>query len=87
MLSIMFGLICLLFSAIAVLPLSFGLGWTGEFLFVLKGAVPLFAIMLGLVCVLIGMADVVDRKHAKKEAIIQEEFEKQQAKERSQKSN
>lgn len=80
MASIIVGLVCialfllLLFSA---LPWDF-LHLTDEIIFVFQGLVPLVIVVFGLLSVLIGITDIIDRRQAKKETKLQEEFEKSQ---------
>ncbi len=75
--AIIIGLIFLALSVWAVLPLPFpmGLNWGAEVLSVLRGALPLLGLFVGLIAVFIGIADFKDRAEAKKE----EEAEKAKA--------
>ena len=57
----------MLFSVFAVLPTKIGLGWGNEALFVLKGIAPILAAFVGLVVILIGIADIRDMQEAKRE--------------------
>lgn len=68
------GLVLAAFAVFAALPAP-GLGWWREIFFVLKGLVPLLAILIGFIVVLIGVADLKDVREAKKEA-AEEESEK-----------
>lgn len=65
------GIILAAFAVFAALPAP-GLGWWKEILFVLKGFVPLLAVFIGFVAVMVGIADVKDRREAKKEAAEEE---------------
>ena len=47
--------------------LPFGLNWTDNIVFVLKGAAPILAALVGLLAILIGIADLRDRNEAKRE--------------------
>jgi len=47
---------------------GFGLGWKTNVLDFLKGGVPVFAIVVGIITVFIGIADIKDRAEAKREA-------------------
>ncbi len=68
MVALIVGLICVLFAVYAVLPLEgWGLFWWDEVLQVLKGGIPLVALFIGLIAILIGVADIRDRIEAKKE--------------------
>jgi len=52
-------------------------GWWPDVLTFLKGSIPVLAIMIGAVAILIGVADIKDKKEAEKEE--QEEKAKEQA--------
>ena len=72
--ALLVGIILSAFAVFAGIP-SPGLGWWKEILFVLKGFVPLLALFIGIVAILVGIADVKDSRQAKKEA-AEEESEK-----------
>lgn len=82
MIAVIFGIACILFFLYAVIPFQngVGLGWTEEFLYVIRGGLPVFLLLIGLLCLIIGLADAMDRKNARKEALLQKEFEKKQNK-------
>lgn len=80
MIAIIFGILCILFFIYAVVPFSWGLCWTEEFLYVLKGGLPIFALIIGVLCGMIGIADTIDKRNAKKETQLQKEFEEQDTK-------
>ncbi len=68
MVALVVGVVCVLFAVYSVLPLEgWGLQWWDEVLLVLKGGIPLVALFIGLIAVLIGVADIRDRIEAKKE--------------------
>ena len=68
MVALIVGMICVLFALYSVLPLDgWGLRWWDEVLHVLKGGIPLVALFIGLIAILIGIADIRDRIEAKKE--------------------
>jgi hypothetical protein len=65
------GLVFIAAAVFAILPASlagFGLGWGGEVLGFLRGAAPVIAILIGLISIFIGIADMKDRAEAKREA-------------------
>lgn len=66
------GIILSAFAVFAAIP-SPGLGWWDEILFVLKGFAPLLALFIGIVAVLVGIADLKDISQAKKEAAEEED--------------
>ena len=59
------GLILIGFTIFAGLPQ--GLGWYKEMLLVLKGGLPIFTALIGLVSIFVGVADIRDRQDEKKE--------------------
>ena len=67
MITIIFGIACVAFTVFACLPA--GLGWSHEIVFFLKGAAPVLAAFVGLVAILIGIADIRDRQEAKREEL------------------
>ena len=68
MVALIVGIIFVAFAAYSVLPIQgWGLQWWDEVIFVLKGAIPLIAVFVGMIAVFIGIADIKDRIEAKKE--------------------
>jgi flagellar biosynthesis/type III secretory pathway M-ring protein FliF/YscJ len=68
MVALLIGIIFVLFAVYSVLPVEgWGLQWWDEVILVLKGGLPLIALFIGLIAVLIGVADIRDRIEAKKE--------------------
>lgn len=65
MVAIIVGLILIAFCVFACLPM--GLAWGVEVINFLKGFAPVFAAFVGLVAIFIGIADIKDKKEAKKE--------------------
>ncbi len=65
MISIILGIIFVGFTVFAVLPMG-PLAWGPEVIAFLKGAAPVLAAALGLICFFIGAADIQDKKEAKK---------------------
>ncbi len=65
MLALIVGIVFIAFAIFAVLPAP--LGWWGDVLAFLRGAVPVLAVLIGLVAIFIGIADIKDRAEAKKE--------------------
>jgi hypothetical protein len=43
------------------------LGWWGDVLIFLKGSIPVLAVLIGAVAILIGVADIKDKREAEKE--------------------
>ncbi len=67
MVSIVVGLVLILFALWASLPISWGLQWTEEVLIVLRGGLPLGALFFGLLFLAVGFMVLKDRALAKKE--------------------
>lgn len=68
MVALIVGIVFIVFAVYSVLPLDgWGLWWWDEVLLVLRGGIPLIAVFVGLIAVLIGIADIRDRMEAKKE--------------------
>ena len=65
MISLILGLIFIAFTVFASLPN--GLAWGVEIIAFLKGFAPVFTGFVGLIAIFIGIADVKDKKEAKKE--------------------
>jgi type IV secretory pathway VirB2 component (pilin) len=64
--AIVLGLIFLAAAVLAVIPP--GLGWWADVLAFLRGALPVLAILIGMVALFIGIADIKDKAAAKKES-------------------
>lgn len=73
MISIIAGVIFILFAGYAGLPLSWGLQWTDEVLLFLRGGIPVVAVCLGLLFILVGLMVFRDRARIRKEADKQKE--------------
>ena len=65
MMSLIVGLILIGFTVFAGLPQ--GLGWYKEMLLVLKGGLPIFTALIGLISIFVGVADIRDRQDERKE--------------------
>ncbi|MCQ2982053.1 MAG: hypothetical protein MJ178_04805 [Treponemataceae bacterium] len=65
MVSMIVGLVFFAFTVIACLPGC--LNWGADVIMFLKGFLPVFSAFIGLVAVFIGIADIRDRREAKKE--------------------
>ncbi|MCQ2610410.1 MAG: hypothetical protein MJ169_01560 [Treponema sp.] len=66
MTAIILGIILIGFTVFSVLP-SCPLNWGPQVIEFLKGFAPVFAAFVGLIALLIGAADIKDKKEAKKE--------------------
>jgi len=68
--AVIIGLIILAAAVFAILPheiIGFGLSWGNDVLAFLRGGLPVIAILIGIIAVFIGIADIKDRAEAKKE--------------------
>jgi hypothetical protein len=63
--ALLLGVVIILAAVCAVVPV--GLGWWGDVLVFLRGALPVIAAFVGLIAIFIGIADLKDRAEAKKE--------------------
>jgi hypothetical protein len=61
------GIIVIAAAVFAVLPSGTGLGWWDDVLVFLRGSLPVIAVIIGLIAVFVGIADIKDRVDAKKE--------------------
>jgi hypothetical protein len=75
MVALLVGIILVLFAAYSVLPVSWSLQWGEEVILFLKGGVPIIAVLIGLIAVFIGVADIKDKIEAKKEEAEEEKGE------------
>jgi hypothetical protein len=69
--AVIIGLVIIAAAVFAILPpgvIGFGLGWGNDVLAFLRGGVPVVAILIGLIAVFIGIADMKDRAEARAEA-------------------
>jgi hypothetical protein len=74
--SLIIGIVVLAAAVFVALPpetAGFGLGWWKDVLAFLRGGLPVIAVLIGLIAVFIGIADMKDRAEAKKEAQKPEE--------------
>ena len=63
--ALVLGAILIAVAVLTIIPA--GLGWGEDVLAFLRGALPVLAIMSGLILLFIGFADIKDRTAAKKE--------------------
>lgn len=63
--ALILGFVIIVIAALSILPA--GLGWGGDVLVFLRGALPVIAVLIGLLLVFIGIADIKDRIEARKE--------------------
>jgi len=67
MIALAIGIVLVLFAVYAVIPVSWGLQWWPEVIQFLKGGVPIVAVFIGLIAFFVGVADIKDKREAKKE--------------------
>lgn len=65
MVSMLIGIALIVFTVLAALPGC--LGWGPDIVNFLKGAAPVLSAFIGIIAIFIGIADIKDRKEAKKE--------------------
>lgn len=65
MVAMIVGMIFIAFTVFAALPA--GLAWGDEILAFLKGCLPVACGLIGIVSIMVGVADIKDRNEAKKE--------------------
>ncbi|HON13806.1 MAG TPA: hypothetical protein PLB48_06215 [Treponema sp.] len=65
MIALIVGLVAIAFAVLAVIPA--GLNWWQDVLLFLRGSIPVMAVLIGLLAVFIGIADIKDQIEAKKE--------------------
>ena len=69
--SLIIGVVILAAAVFMVLPpetAGLGLGWAADVLVFLRGATPVAALIIGIISIFIGIADIKDRAEAKAEA-------------------
>jgi hypothetical protein len=70
MVALIVGILLIAFTVFASLSpevAGFGLGWSTQILEFLKGCLPVLSAFVGLIAIFIGIADLKDKKEAKKE--------------------
>jgi len=70
--ALIMGLVIIAAAVFAILPkeiAGFGLGWGADVLAFLRGGAPVAAILIGLIAIFIGIADMKDRAEAKREEL------------------
>lgn len=65
MVALFSGIILIAFTVVAALPGC--LGWGTEIIQFLKGCLPVLSAFIGLIALFIGIADIKDKKEARKE--------------------
>ncbi|MBO5137881.1 MAG: hypothetical protein J6B81_05250 [Spirochaetaceae bacterium] len=68
MVAMIVGIIFIAFTVFAALPV--GLDWGTDIISFLKGCTPVLSAFIGLIAVFIGIADIKDKKEAKREEEI-----------------
>lgn len=79
MVALIIGVLLIGFCVFACLPAGVGLNWGPDVVQFLKGFAPFIAAFIGLVAVLIGVADMKDKREAKKEEQLAEKAANQDA--------
>ncbi len=68
MAAVVIGILFLTFTVYSVVPGDWALQWWPYVLDFLKGGIPVLTLLIGLVAILIGIADIRDRMEEKKKA-------------------
>jgi uncharacterized membrane protein len=63
--ALILGFVVIFAAVLAVLPA--GLGWGEDVLAFLRGALPVIAVLIGLILVFVGISDIKEKADAKKE--------------------
>ena len=63
--ALILGFVVILVAVLAILPA--GLGWFDDVLAFLRGALPVMAVLIGLILVFTGISDIKERAETKKE--------------------
>jgi hypothetical protein len=77
MAALIIGLVFIAFGVVACLPGA--LNWGPDVLTFLRGASPVVALLVGLIALFIGFADIKDRAEAKKEEAEEAKKEEKKA--------
>lgn len=67
MIALLVGLVLLLFAVYSVLPVPWSTQWWPDVMAFLKGGIPVAALLIGLIALFVGFADIKDKMEAKKE--------------------
>ncbi|MFA6366469.1 MAG: hypothetical protein WCX13_04715 [Candidatus Hydrogenedentales bacterium] len=73
MVALAVGIVLVVMAVLMCLPGV--LGWWGDVLAFLRGSIPVIAVLIGAVAILIGVADIKDKKEAEKEEKEEEKTE------------
>jgi NADH:ubiquinone oxidoreductase subunit 3 (subunit A) len=65
--ALIIGILFLLFTVYSILPFPWALQWWPYVADFIRGGIPVIALVVGLIAVLIGIADIRDRLEEKKE--------------------
>ncbi len=80
MAALLTGVVFIGLAVYAVLPFPWALNWGEEVILFLQGGLPILAVLIGLVAVMIGIADIKDRRDAKKEEAEEQKAEEEAGK-------
>lgn len=67
MIALLVGLVLLLFAVYSVLPVPWSMQWWPDVMAFLKGGIPVAALLIGLIALFVGFADIKDKMEARKE--------------------
>ena len=63
--ALILGFVVIIIAVLSILPA--GLGWGADVLAFLRGAMPVIAVLIGLILAFVGVADIKDRRDARRE--------------------
>ena len=69
MIALLVGVVLLLFAVYSVLPVPWSTQWWPDVMAVLKGGIPVASLLIGLIALFVGFADIKDKMEAKKEEL------------------
>jgi small neutral amino acid transporter SnatA (MarC family) len=79
MVALAVGIALVVVAVVMCLPGIFG--WWPDVLAFLRGSIPVLAVLIGAVAILIGVADIKDKKEAEKEELEEKKNEEKEEKE------
>jgi small neutral amino acid transporter SnatA (MarC family) len=79
MVALAVGIVLVVVAVVMCLPGIFG--WWADVLAFLRGSIPVLAVLIGAVAILIGVADIKDKKEAEKEELEEKKNEEKEEKE------
>jgi len=79
MIALLVGVVLMLFAVYTVLPVPWSTQWWPDVMAFLKGGIPVAALLIGLIALFVGFADIKDKMEARKEERAAKEAEAAEA--------